>query len=119
MFRRLLPLFAIAALILTTYSSWARSDSTVSLRTTINLQSTVSVNNKTLEPGVYTVVAEGNQAKFERDGKVIAEAPCTFKTLSSKAAYTEVRMDRDRITEIDLSGKTQAIEFPANQSAGN
>jgi hypothetical protein len=67
-----------------------------------------------LEPGQYKVVAEGNTAKFERDGDIVAEAPFTWKTLSSKPEYSEVMTDHDRITEIDFSGKTQAIVFPSN-----
>ena len=109
--RRLFPLFTIAALTVMILPAWAKSKSKDSLKTTIDVSSTANVSNMTLDPGKYTVVAEGNQARFERDGKIIAEVPCTLKTLSRKSPYTEVMLNHDRITEIDLSGKTQAIEF--------
>jgi hypothetical protein len=109
--RSLLSLFSIAILTVMTIPAWANSKSSDSQRVTIELGTTATLNGQTLEPGNYTVVAEGNQAKFEQDGKVVAEAPCSWKTLSSKALNTDVVTNQNRITEIDISGKTQAIEF--------
>jgi hypothetical protein len=117
MSKYLLPFFAIAVLALMTLPTWAKNNpSAESIKTTIDLSSTVNFSpSTTLAPGQYQVVAEGNQAKFEQNGKIIAEVPFSWKTLPSKAQHTEVLMNRDRITEIDVSGKTQAIEF-SNQS---
>ena len=117
MSRRLLSFLTVTVLIAMTLPAWARSNSADSLKATIDVSSTIHVSNKTLEPGEYTVVAEGSQAKFERNGNVIAEVPCTLKTLSNKSPYTAVLINKGRITEIDLSGKTQAIEFKSNQNA--
>jgi hypothetical protein len=99
--------------------SWAKNNSNDSLKTTVDISETATINNNTLAPGQYTVIAEGNQARFEQDGKLVAEVPCTWKTLSSKPPYSAVMTNHDRITEVDFSGKTQAIEFPSNNSSGN
>jgi hypothetical protein len=44
-------------------------------------------------------------------GKVVAEVPCTWKTLQSKPAYDEVLIDGGAVTEIEFQGQTQAIDF--------
>lgn len=98
--------------------SWAKKDSNA-LKTTIHLLSTTTITNTTLAPGDYNVVEEANQAKFEKDGKVVAEVPCTLKPLSSKAQQSEFYLNNNRLTEIQISGKTEAIDFPANQHAGD
>ena len=118
MTRRLLPFFiAVAVIAVLTIPSWAKDNSSGALTARISLDSATTVNNSntTLEPGEYKVVAEQNQAKFEKDGKVVAEVPCTLKTLSGKAAHTEFSIDQGRLLEIQVSGKTEAIEF----SSGN
>jgi hypothetical protein len=118
MTRRLLPFFiAIAVIAILTIPSWAADNSSGAVSARIILDSATAINNTntTLEPGEYKVVAEPNQAKFEKDGKVVAEVPCTLKTLSSKAAHTEFVIDQGHLLEIQASGKTEVIEF----SSGN
>jgi hypothetical protein len=118
--RLVLPFFVVTAVFaLMTTPSHARTSSNDSLTAKIDLASTTNINNTTLSPGEYKVVAEGNQAKFEKDGKVVAEVPCTLKTLSNKSAHTEFVIDHDRLLEIQVSGKTQAIEFSPAQNSGN
>lgn len=99
--------------------SWAKSNSNGSLKTTIDLESTTTVRDKTLPPGQYKVIADGNEASFELNGKIVAEVPCSLKTLSSKAPQTAFVLDSNRLTEIQVSGKTQAIEFASSQNAGD
>ena len=114
MTRRMSPFFiAIAVTAVLTIPSWARDNSSAALSASISLDSTATINNTntTLEPGEYKVVAEQNQAKFEKNGKVVAEVPCTLKTLPGKAAHTEFIVDQGRLLEIQVSGKTEAIEF--------
>jgi hypothetical protein len=97
----------------------ARPSSKDSLSTTISLVTAVNVGNKMIEPGEYKVVVQDNSAKFEKDGKVVAEAPCTLKTLPTKAHETAVSVDHDKLTEIQISGKTQALEFSSGAASGN
>jgi hypothetical protein len=114
MCQRLFHFLALAAFVVMILPAQGWSKPKDSVSTTISVSTTVSVNNKTLEPGEYKVVVEGNTAKFERDGDVVTEAPCTWKTLPNKSQYSDVATDHNRITEIDFSGKTQAIVFPSN-----
>ena len=120
MSRRLLPLFITAAMfVVITIPSWAKSSSNGSISVTITLTEKATVNNTTLAPGDYKVVAEGNKATIEKGGKVVAEVPCTLKTLSNKAPQTAATVDHGNLTEILASGKTEAIEFSSNQNSGN
>lgn len=91
--------------------SWSKSNAKDRMTTNIKIDSTINISNKQLVPGRYKIFVEGNEAKFERDGKVVAEAPCQVKTLPEKAKFDEIKTDHDRLTEIDLSGKTQSIQF--------
>jgi hypothetical protein len=81
------------------------------LSTSIDLTSATKIQNTQLQPGQYKVIAEGNEAKFEQDGKIVAQVPCTMKMLPNKAKQNRYELDHDRLTEIDVSGKTQAIQF--------
>jgi hypothetical protein len=56
-------------------------------------------------------LVSGNQAKFESKGKVVAEVPCTWKTLPAKADHDVVLTSGAAVTEITFQGKTQAIDF--------
>jgi hypothetical protein len=87
------------------------SAATDSLHKTIHLGATATVAGKTLQEGDYDLVVSGNQAKFQSKGKVVAEVPCTWKTLQAKAEHDVVMMDGGAVTEIEFQGKTQAIDF--------
>ena len=119
MSRRLLPLFITAILVVITIPSWAKGNSNGSISVTITLTENANVNNTTLAPGEYKVIAEGNKATIEKGGKVVAEVPCTLKTLPNKAPQTAATVDHGVLTEILASGKTEAIEFSSSPSSGN
>jgi hypothetical protein len=120
MTKRLLPFFVVTAVLaVMAIPSYARTNSSDSISATIDLASKANLNNTALVPGQYKVVAQGNQATFEKDGKIVAEVPCTLKNLSSKANYTESFMNHDRLTEIRVSGKNQAIELSSGQKSGD
>jgi hypothetical protein len=84
---------------------------TDSLRKAVYLGSTATVAGKTLQAGDYDLVVKGNQAKFERKGAVVAEVPCTWKTLPAKSDHDGVDIDHGAVTEIQFKGNTQAIDF--------
>jgi hypothetical protein len=120
MSRRMFSLFITAAMFMvTTTPSWAKNNSPGSISVTITLNEKASLNNTILDPGDYKVVAEGNKATIEKGGKVVAEVPCTLKTLSNKSLFTSATVDHGRLTEILASGKTEAIEFSSDQNSGN
>ncbi len=107
----LFALSVFAAWTLVSVPSWGRPNANDSLTATIDLSSKTTIQNKQLQPGHYKVVAEGNEAKFERNGKIVAEVPCTLKTLSQKAQQDDYQTDQNRLIQIDVSGKMQAITF--------
>ena len=82
-----------------------------SLHKTIHLGQTSTVAGKTLQEGDYDLMVSGNQAKFASKGKVVAEVPCTWKTLDAKAEHDLVLTSGGAVTEIEFQGKTQAIDF--------
>jgi hypothetical protein len=120
MTKRLLPFFVITAILaVMAIPSYARTNSNDSISATIDLDSKANLNKTALVPGQYKVVAQGNQSKFEKDGKIVAEVPCTLKNLSRKANHNEFFLDHDRLTEIRVSGKNQAIELSSGQNSGD
>src|SRR6266700_3276901 len=85
---------------------WLNAATDNSIYKTIHLGATATVAGKTLQEGDYDLVVNGNQAKFQNKGKVVAEVPCTWKTLQAKADHDIVLMDGGTVTEIDFQGKT-------------
>ena len=84
---------------------------TDTLHKTVHLGASATVAGKPLPEGDYDLVVTGNQAKFESKGKVVAEVPCTWKTLQAKSDHDVVIIEAGAVTEIEFQGKTQAIDF--------
>ena len=110
---------AVAVLSLVSVSAFAKPGAKDSFSVTIDLLSPDSVGTTTVAPGEYRVVIQDNSAKFQKDGKTVAEVPCTLKTLPTKAHETVVSIDHNQMTEIKVSGKVQAVEFSATTASGN
>lgn len=104
-------LAAILAVSVMSVSLWAKNDSNEAVTASIKLTSATSVGGTKLEPGDYKVVVDGNKAKFEKGNKQVAEVPCTVKDLSVKVNTTSFVLDHDQLSEIQVAGKSKAIEF--------
>ncbi len=112
MSRRSLPIFlAIMALTAMSVSVWAKNDSGDTITTSLKLTATTTVGTTKLAPGTYKVIADATKAKFQLGNKVVAEIPCTLKDFSGKINETTFVIDHDQLTEIQVAGKTKAIEF--------
>jgi hypothetical protein len=112
MSRRLLPLFlAIMALATINVSVWAKNDSGDTITTNLKLTTTTNVGTTKLAAGDYKVIADGTKAKFQQGNKVVAEIPCTLKDFTGKIIETTFVIDHNQLTEIQVAGKTKAIEF--------
>jgi len=112
MSRRSLPiLLAIMALSAMTVSVWAKNDSGDTITAKLKLTATTTVGTTQLAPGEYKVIADGSKAKFEQGSKVVAEIPCTLKDSNGKVNETTFIIDNNKLTEIQVSGKTKTIEF--------
>ena len=92
-------------------SVWAKNDSGDTITANLKLTATTTVGTTKLAPGEYKVIADGSKAKFEQGNKVVAEIPCTLKDFNGKIDQTTFVIDKDKLTEIQVSGKTKAIEF--------
>ena len=116
MSRRSLPLFlAIMALSAMSVTVWAKNDSGDTITTNLKLTATTNVGTTKLAPGEYKVIADGSKAKFQQGNKVVAEVPCTLKDFSGKIIDTTFVLDHDQLTEIQVAGKSKAIEFASGQ----
>jgi hypothetical protein len=112
MSRRSLPLFlAIVALSVMSVSVWAKNDSGDTITANLKLTATTTIGTTQLPAGEYKVIADGSKAKFQQGSKVVAEVPCTLKDFSGKINQTTFIIDNNKLTEIQVSGKTKAIEF--------
>lgn len=112
MSRRSLPLFlAIMALTAMSVSVWAKNDAGDTITTNLKLTTTTTVGTTQLAPGDYKVIADGSKAKFQQGSKVVAEIPCTLKDFSGKINQTTFIIDHDKLTEIQVAGKSKSIEF--------
>jgi hypothetical protein len=110
--RRSLPLFlAIMALTAMSVSVWAKNDSGDTITANVKFTATTMVGTTKLAPGEYKVIADGSKAKFSQGSKVVAEIPCTLKDFTGKINETTFVIDNNKLTEIQVSGKTKAIEF--------
>ena len=94
-------------------SVWAKNDAGDSITVNIKLNVATNVGSTKLAPGNYKVVADGSKAKFEQGNKVVAEVPCTLKDFTGKVIDTTFIIDHDQMTEIQVAGKSKAIEFAA------
>jgi hypothetical protein len=87
-------------------------------RVAVDLHSAATLAGKDLKPGTYQVSADDSRMTISRDGKVVAEAPIEWKDGQSKASYTSVITDSDKITEVHFGGKTKYISVTGGTIAG-
>jgi len=112
MSRRSLPIFlAILALTAMGASAWAKNDSGDTITASVKFTTTTNIGSTKLPAGDYKVIADGSKAKFQQGNKVVAEVPCTLKDFAGKINETTFIIDHDKLTEIQVSGKSKAIEF--------
>lgn len=113
MSRRSLPfILAIIALAGLSVTAWAKKDdSSDAVTANVKLTTALTVGSTQIAPGEYKVVAEGSKAKFEQGSKVVAEVPCTVKDYSGKLNQTTFITDSNKLTEIQVAGKSKAIDF--------
>ena len=92
-------------------SVWAKNDSGDTVTANIKLTAATTIGTTQLAAGEYKVIADGSKAKFQQGSKVVAEVPCTLKDATGKDNETTFIIDHDKLTEIQISGKSKMIEF--------
>ncbi|HKS81980.1 MAG TPA: hypothetical protein VJR23_10795 [Candidatus Acidoferrales bacterium] len=98
----------VAAAILVAVPVWAHTDSV-----RVQLTHTVTISGTQLKPGSYDLKVQdsGNDVNIFQDGNKIAQVPCKWVQLSKKSDYSDVQFTKNRITELDFHGKTEAVRF--------
>ena len=89
----------------------AKNEAGDTVTANVKFATTTNIGTTKLAPGDYKVIADGSKAKFQQGNKVVAEVPCTLKDFGGKINETTYIIDHDHLTEIQVSGKSKAIEF--------
>ena len=102
-FCRSVVVFAVLILALPV---WARTDSAL-----LSVSQPTTIGTKQLNPGDYQLRAEEGQPQVEvlRDGKVLAQVPCTWIELPAKASNSEVITNNNQVNQVEFEGRTKAI----------
>lgn len=97
------------SLLLAAVPVWAAHTNSVSW--TVSKDTTLGTTQ--IKPGDYELKAEDGQAQLDvfSHGKMIAQVPCRWIQLPSKAAASQVEVDNDKVTQIEFGGKTGALDF--------
>jgi hypothetical protein len=82
--------------------------------TTLTVQNSTWLGGQEIKPGDYTVSATETQLTISRNGKVIAQAPVQWKDEASKARYSTIVSDGNKIKEVHFGGKTKYVEVSAS-----
>jgi hypothetical protein len=77
----------------------------------VDILKTLTLAGKQLKPGSYRVTADDAKVTVEMDGKVVAEAPVTWKDESSKPRTSTVVSTDDQIKEIHFNGKMRYVSI--------
>ena len=90
--------------------AWARTDAATM---DVMRPMTVAGTNVTLQPGHYEfrVKPEDTHVQIWKGNKTVADVPCQWVPLSSKATDTVVLSNNNQIQEIEIKGENQAIRF--------
>jgi len=73
-----------------------------------------TIGNTELKPGNYVIKVQDGQSQLQvlHDGKMVAEVPCHWIQLPTKAAVSEVDVDsNNKVTGVEYAGKTAALDF--------
>lgn len=78
-----------------------------------NVSQPTTIGGTEIKPGDYMIqIADGgSQVDVVSRGKVVAQVPCQWTQLPTKAASSEVDVDNGQVTEVKFGGKTAAVSF--------
>jgi hypothetical protein len=78
-----------------------------------NVSQPTTIGNMEVKPGEYELKVEEGQSQLEvvSHGKMVAQVPCHWIQLPSKAAASQVEVDSNRVIGIEFGGKTAALDF--------
>jgi len=79
--------------------------------TEVEILSSVSLAGKQLKPGTYKVTADDARVTVEMNGKVVVEAPVTWKDETTKPRDSNIVTTDSQVKEIHFSGKMRYVEI--------
>lgn len=100
---------ALAFLLPLTAGVAAAKDSANIVKAQVQLLNPATLNGTQLKAGTYELTADGSKVSFLQHGKVVAEAPMTWKSDGSKSSYTSVIVNDNAVQEIHFSGKNRYV----------
>jgi len=87
---------------------WAHTDSAQ-----LTVMNPTTIAGKQLKPGNYRLEVQPDQTHLKvvntETYKTVAEVPCHWINLKNAPINTEVELNKNKVTEIDFSGRTQAV----------
>lgn len=93
-------------------SAKPRPENTQMEKKTLELNNPATVDGKTLTPGTYEVMIDGNKVSFDRDGHTVVTAPCNWKAMQFKAPYDSTTISSNHaIKELQFEGSKEALEI--------
>lgn len=79
--------------------------------TTIDIFNAATLGGKQIDPGSYRISVDDSKVTLERNGKMVAEASVQWKDETSKARYTNIVTEANKITQIHFSGKMRYVQI--------
>jgi hypothetical protein len=77
----------------------------------VDILNSVTLAGKQLTPGTYHVTADDAKVTVTLRGKVVAEAPVTWKDETSKPRSSNVVTNDNQVTEIHFNGKMRYVSI--------
>jgi len=114
MYRRGLNFFApILVALLVAMPLAARDNAKNGKATTaeVDILTACSLAGKQLKAGTYRVTADDATVTVEMNGKVVAQAPVTWKDETSKPRNNNIVTSSDQVKEIHFSGKMRYVSI--------
>lgn len=106
----ILSAFAFLALPQHSFAS-SKPENTQVEKKNMQLDDQTTVDGKTLLPGQYKVLVNGDKVTFEKDGQDVLTAPCQWKTLEFKAPYDAKLYSANHVLqELQFEGSNQALD---------
>jgi hypothetical protein len=79
------------------------------VKANLRFHSATHLAGTALNPGTYTVSADGSKVTLSQHGKTVAEAPIQWKDEQAKARHSSVVSDSGQVEEIHFAGNKQYI----------
>jgi hypothetical protein len=77
----------------------------------VDILSACTLAGKQLKPGTYRVSADDAKVTVSLNGKVVAEAPVTWKDETSKPQHSNIVTNDSQVTEIHFNGKMRYVSI--------